>query len=69
MYEDDSDNDKKYKRVETSCKNCSRFFGFVMRPVNEVFLGEFFCNLKCIDEYETKQRKIKEGITEKTLGI
>lgn len=60
MYDDVDDKQDKYKRVETSCKNCSRFFGFLMRPANEVFIGDFFCNIKCMDEYETKQRGIKE---------
>ena len=68
MYEDENDHIEKYKKVETNCKNCDKFFGFLMRPVNEIFIGDFFCNLKCIDEFEKKQRKIKEGITEQTLN-
>lgn len=66
MYDDEAKD--QYRRVEISCKNCDRFIVFLIVPKNQPVIGKPFCNLKCIDEYETKQKKIKENLTEKTLN-
>jgi len=53
MYDESHEN----KRIIVSCRNCDRHISFIMIPKAEVLVGVFFCNLKCIDEYETKKAK------------
>ena len=62
------DDDHKSKQITVECKNCGRFIMFMVIPQAEPKVIDFYCNLKCIDEYERKQRKTKEGITEQTLS-
>ena len=65
MYDDETKD--QYKEIEFSCKNCDRHILFLIVPKNQPVLGEPFCNLKCIEDYVEKQKKIKENMTEHTL--
>jgi len=60
------DDDHKSKQITVECKNCGRFITFMVIPQAEPMVVDFYCNLKCIDEYKNRQRT-KEQITEKTL--
>lgn len=61
------DDDVEYEKVTVQCKNCERFISFYFKPKGQPLIGNWFCNLLCIDKFENKQRKIKEGITEQML--
>ena len=61
-------NDIRYRRVEVACANCNKFFGFLMVPEAQPIIGKFYCNLKCINDYEKKRINKKEQLTEKTLS-
>lgn len=63
------DDSTEHEKVTVKCKNCERFISFFFKPKGQPLIGNWFCNLICIDKYETRQRKIKEGITKKTLNV
>jgi len=61
------DDSSKYGKILVTCKNCSNHIAFFFKPKDMPLIGNFFCNLDCIKEYETKKRKINENFTQKTL--
>lgn len=67
MYEDNENKITNTKRVEISCKNCGKFIIYYLMPKSAQIIGIPICTIKCELEYNDKQNKIKEGITEHTL--
>ncbi len=64
MIEDNAE----YEKKTVQCKNCENFISFYFKPKGQPLIGNWFCNLLCIDRYEKKQKKLKENLTEKTLS-
>ncbi len=64
MYEDSHE----HKQITVECKFCDKFIAFMQVPKQEPIVGDFYCNLKCINDHEKKMKKEKENITEKTLS-
>jgi len=63
MYDDSHDN----KQITVECKFCGNFILYMQVPKQEPIVGDFFCNLKCINDQEKKMKKGKENINKKTL--
>jgi len=61
------DDNVQHDKVTVSCKNCDKFITFFYKPKGQPLIGSFFCTLLCIDQYEKKQKKAKENLTEQTL--
>jgi len=58
----------KPKNISIDCNNCGKFLGIYTGFENTLFKDDFYCNLKCEDEHQTKKRKEKEMLTKKTLS-
>jgi len=60
--------DDKPKNTSIDCNNCGKYLGIYTGFENSLFRDDFYCNLKCDEEHQTKKRKNKELLTEKTLS-
>ena len=61
------DDHTEYEKITVCCKNCDNYIAFFFKPKGQPLIGNWYCNLKCISDHETKQRKAKENLTEQTL--
>jgi hypothetical protein len=51
--------ESKPKNITIDCNNCGKFLAIYTGFGNSLFKQDFYCNLICEDEKQTKKRKEK----------